>query len=59
MTLFEDEVLRCAGCGIPLESAAFVWHIRTTLQARGFKDEELGHLLYCTACKDRQMFEGR
>lgn len=59
LTLFEDEVLRCAGCGIPLESAAFVMHITTTLRARGFGDDELGHLLYCQVCKDRQLFAGR
>ena len=59
LNLFEDEVLRCAGCGMPLESAAFVTHIRTTLLERGFGEDELGHLLYCQVCKDRQLFADR
>ena len=56
LTLFEDEVLRCEGCGIPLESAAFVTHIRTMLLERGFYEERLSHLDYCQVCKDRQLF---
>ncbi len=56
LTLFEDEVLRCEGCGIPLETAAFVTRIRTTLLDRGFHEEELSHLCYCQVCKDHELF---
>jgi ferredoxin len=55
-TLFADEVLRCRGCGAPLESAAFIHHVASTLQQHGFDPDALHHLQWCPACKDRQLF---
>lgn len=55
-TLFEDTVLRCLGCGAPLESAVFLQHIESTLKMQGFLPDALRHLQLCPTCKDRQLF---
>lgn len=54
--IFEDRILRCTGCGIPLFTQAMIRHLRTKILAAGRPNLPFD---LCPSCRIKTQFEGR